>query len=75
VALVYRLLQIVVAAIGMLIYWCSRGEVRQVMEDAQQNQERVWPDPQPENAVAGIRRSAVPGRDPPGGFSNGTSQG
>lgn len=75
VALVYRLLQIVVAAIGMLIYWCSRGEVRQVMEDAQQNQERVWPDPQPENAVAGIRRSAAPDRDPPGGFSNGTSHG
>ncbi len=35
VALVYRLMTILVAAIGMLIYWSSRGEVRQVLEDAE----------------------------------------
>ncbi|MFW6170589.1 MAG: lysylphosphatidylglycerol synthase transmembrane domain-containing protein [Planctomycetota bacterium] len=39
VALVYRLLQIVVAAIGMLIYWSSRSEVRQLIEEVEHNQE------------------------------------
>ena len=40
VALVYRLMTIVVAAIGMVIYWSSRSEVRQLMEDAEQDRAR-----------------------------------
>lgn len=35
VALVYRLMTIVVAALGTVFYWSSRSEVRQVLEDAQ----------------------------------------
>ena len=38
VALVYRLMTILVAAIGMLIYWFSRGEVRQLLRSAKENQ-------------------------------------
>lgn len=36
VALVYRLITIIVAAIGMVVYWSSRTEVRQLLEDASQ---------------------------------------
>ncbi len=39
VALVYRLMTILVAAIGMIVYWSSRGEVRQVMEDVEHDRE------------------------------------
>lgn len=34
VALVYRLMTILVATIGIVIYWVSRGEVRQLLKDA-----------------------------------------
>lgn len=39
VALVYRLMTIIVAAIGMVIYWVSRNEVRQLLEDAEHSQD------------------------------------
>ncbi|MFO7908202.1 MAG: lysylphosphatidylglycerol synthase transmembrane domain-containing protein [Planctomycetota bacterium] len=68
VALVYRLLQIVVAAIGMLIYWSSRSEVRQLIEDAEHSEEEALPDPQPESSAAGIGHSVRHHRDPQGGF-------
>jgi glycosyltransferase 2 family protein len=35
VALVYRLLTIVVASLGMIVYWSSRGEVRRAWEDVE----------------------------------------
>ncbi len=39
VALVYRLMTILVAAIGMLVYWSSRSEVRQVLEDVEHDRD------------------------------------
>ncbi len=39
VALVYRLMTILVAAIGMLIYWSSRGEMRQLLDDVEHSKE------------------------------------
>ncbi len=41
VALVYRLMTILVAAIGMVIYWSSRREVRQVLEVVEHEREAV----------------------------------
>ena len=35
VALVYRLLTIVVASLGTIVYWCGRSEVRRVWEDVE----------------------------------------
>jgi uncharacterized membrane protein YbhN (UPF0104 family) len=40
VALAYRLITIVVAAIGAVFYLTSRGEVRQLLEEAAEEQER-----------------------------------
>jgi uncharacterized protein (TIRG00374 family) len=39
VALVYRLMTIVIAAVGMVIYWTSKSEVRQLLKDAEQLEE------------------------------------
>ncbi len=39
VALVYRLMTIVVATIGMVIYWASKSEVQQLLEDAEQSKD------------------------------------
>ena len=39
VALVYRLMTIIVAAIGMVIYWLGRSEVRQLLEDVEHSKE------------------------------------
>jgi hypothetical protein len=35
VALVYRLLTILVAMIGIVVYWSSRREVQQVLDDVE----------------------------------------
>ncbi|MHB8864028.1 MAG: lysylphosphatidylglycerol synthase transmembrane domain-containing protein [Pirellulaceae bacterium] len=42
VALVYRLLTILVAIIGIVIYWSSRREVRQVLDDVEQEAAREY---------------------------------
>jgi uncharacterized membrane protein YbhN (UPF0104 family) len=39
VALVYRLMTIVVAAVGVVVYWSSRSEVRQLLEDVEHSQD------------------------------------
>ena len=40
VALAYRLMTIVVAAIGVVYYWTSRGEVQTLLEEAEEEQRR-----------------------------------
>ncbi len=40
VALVYRLMTIIVATIGMVIYWSSKSEVQQLMADAESAEQR-----------------------------------
>ncbi len=37
VALVYRLITMLIAAVGVVVYWSSRAEVRRLMEDAEQD--------------------------------------
>lgn len=61
VALVYRLMQILVAAIGMLIYWSSRTEVRQLIEDAEHDHDSAMPAPQIETSSVAPSRQYLSG--------------
>jgi len=45
VALAYRLITIVIAMIGVVYYWSSRREVRQLLEEAEHEQEELSHEP------------------------------